>query len=225
MGFFPAVVSHTLYPIFAGLAARGEFGELRVVLQRYLRFLLALALPLGVGGSILAPKLIALLAGPEFAASAPVLAILVWAPAVLFVYIVANSLVISQLTKWAVLITGVNVLVNTLGNLLLLPHYGIKAAAIMTVVSELLQAGFYFYFVRVKITKFSFFGFLWRPALASAVMGFVLWPLAQRSIAISIPLAALAYFVSLGVFGFFKSDDLQFLRAFFKKGSPEAVIG
>ena len=50
---------------------------------------------------------------PGLRASAPVLAILIWAPAILFVYIPLNSLVISQLTKKAVLITGINVIVNT----------------------------------------------------------------------------------------------------------------
>ncbi len=171
IAFFPAVVSHSLYPLFTSDMARGLIAAVKENLEKYLRFLIALALPMGVGGSILAKQLIIILAGPQFASSAPVLAILVWAPVTLFIYIVGNALVISQLTKFAVLITGSNVFVNIIGNLILLPRIGIRGAAIMTVVSELVQGIFYFYFVRKKITAFRLFGQFWQPAIAPLLMG------------------------------------------------------
>ena len=221
MGFFPAVVSVSLYPVFASLMARRDLPAVRRTLEAYLRFLLAIALPMGVGGMLLARPIISVLAGPQFANSAPVLAIIVWAPAVLFVYIVANSLVISQLTKFAVAITGANVIINVVGNLILLPRIGLKGAAIMTVVSELIQAIFYFHFVRNKIINFRFFSQAWKPALASVAMGAFLWYVTGTgSLVLPLVAGAVVYFAALFALGFFHKDDVAFLKNFFRPQAP-----
>jgi O-antigen/teichoic acid export membrane protein len=212
LAFFPSVVSFALYPLFASLMAEGKISEIRDILEKYLRFMAAVALPIGVGGTLLAIPIIGILS-PEYAQAAPVLAIIVWAPVVLFMYIVVNSLVISQLTKFAMVITGVNVVVNIVGNLLLLPHYGIKGAAIMTVASEVLQGLFYFYFVRQKITRFKFFTLIWRPILASAIMGVLVWYI--RDITpwpAVIVIGAVAYAMALFAFRFFRKDDIAFMK-------------
>ena len=207
LGFFPSVVSYTLFPFFATLMSKKALAEVRINLEKYLRLMIAAALPIAAGGMVLSAKLIALVAGPGYAQSAPVLAILIWAPAILFMYIPLNSLVISQLTKKAVVITGINVVVNTLGNLLLIPHYGIRASAAMTVVSESLQGIFYFYFVRKNITHFHIVPLFVKPLLAAAIMGIILWPLRQFNLLITLPLGASLYFVVLLVSGFINKED------------------
>lgn len=239
IGFFPSVISFSLYPIFAGLMSKQATTQVRETLEKYFRFLIAMALPIGVGGSLLALQLIVVLAGDDFRPAAPVLSILVWAPAVLLAYIVANSIVISQLTKLAVIITGINVVVNIVGNLVLLPHFGIKAAAALTVLSESIQAIFYFYFIYSRITKFSIIKFLWRPIIASTVMGIILlWirdfavfdfsygltsqfgSSAGKLISMVI-IGAIAYGLTLAILKFFQKDDKVFLMSFFN--SRESV--
>jgi O-antigen/teichoic acid export membrane protein len=216
LGFFPSVVSYTLFPFFAGLMAKKALGEVKVNLEKYLRLMVAAALPVAVGGMLLSVKLIAIVAGPGYESAAPVLSILVWAPAILFVYIPVNSLVISQLTKKAVMITGANVVINIAGNLLLIPHYGIRAAAAMTVVSETLQAVFYFYFVRQNITQFKFLNILPKPLLSAAIMGLVLWPIRNYPIYYSLPAGAAVYMIGLFVSGFAGKEDLIILKSLVK---------
>jgi O-antigen/teichoic acid export membrane protein len=219
LGFFPSVVSYALFPFFASLMAKKAVGEIKANLEKYLRLMVAAALPMAIGGMLLSSRLIALAAGPGFAPAAPVLAILIWAPAILFIYIPVNSLVISQLTKKAVLITGVNVILNTAGNLLLVPHFGIKAAAIMTVVSESLQGIFYFYFVRKNITQFEFANFVYQPLLAAVIMGLVLWPIRFHSLIFTLPLGAGVYFLMLILTGFVKKEDWVTLKRLFRQDS------
>ena len=187
LGFFPSVVSYALFPFFASLMAKGAIEDVKQNLEKYVKLMLAAALPMAVGGTILSAKLIALVAGPEFSKASGILAILIWAPAILFVYIPVNSLIISQLTKKAVLITGANVIVNIVGNLILIPHFGIKASATMTVVSESIQGIFYFYFVRKNITNFKFLFNLIKPLAGAIVMGMVLWPLRLYSLIVTLP--------------------------------------
>ncbi len=222
LGFFPSVVSYTLFPFFSGLMARNAVAEVRQNLEKYVRLMLAGALPMAVGGTLLAGRLIRLVAGPEYGPAGPVLAILIWAPAILFTYIPVNSLVISQLTKKAVLITGANVVVNIVGNVLLIPHFGIRAAAIMTVVSESLQGIFYFRFVRANITAFSFARGLWQPLLASAVMGAALWNIRGASLALTLPAGAAVYGLVLLATGFAGRDEIKTIKELFKR-EPEAV--
>lgn len=175
LNFFPASVSHALFPALTGFMAQGRITEVKLTLEKYLRLMLTLALPMAVGGTILSKSLILLVAGEQFLDASRVLSVLIWAIAILFIYIPLNALVISQLTKSAMVITGLNVLINIVGNIVFLPIFGIVAAAGMTVVSEFIQGGFYFYLVKKKIINFAFLPFLWKPLLATGIMGLVMW--------------------------------------------------
>lgn len=212
IAFFPAIVSLSLYPLFASLMAQNKIVEVREIIQKYLRFMMALALPIAVGGSIMADQIILLVAGEQFAGASTILSVLVWAPTILYVYIVVNALIISQLTKFAIVITGINVIINVIGNLILLPKYGIVAAAGMTIVAEFLQGSFYFYFVRKKITQFHFWRYLPQPILAVVAMGFLVWQIKTMSIFLVVPIAALVYGVLLLILGFIKRDDITFIK-------------
>jgi O-antigen/teichoic acid export membrane protein len=216
ISFFPAVISHSLYPVFAALLSQGNIGDARRLLERYVRLLIAVAIPLGVGGSILASSIIALLAGPQFAPAGPILAVLVWAPAILCVYVVVNTMVISQLTKRAMVITGINVLVNVTGNILLLPRFGIVAAAIMTLVCESLQAVAYFYFVRTNITAFRFWRFFPRPLVAALVMGIVVYFVRGLPLPLAVSIGAVVYAGMLVVLGFFKPEDYAIVQQWWR---------
>ena len=213
MNFFPASVSHVLFPVLAGLMAKNLIFDVKATLEKYLKLMVAAALPMAVGGTLLSKQLMQLLAGKEFGASGPVLSILVWSIAILFIYIPVNSLIISQLTKKAMLVTGANVLINIVGNIILIPSYGIKGAAIMTVVSEAIQGIFYFYFVRKNITDFAFASILWKPALASTIMGLAVWQVRGMNLGISLAIGAGVYALCLLMLGFVKKDDLIFLKS------------
>ncbi len=221
LNFFPSVVSFTLFPFFAALMARGALSDVRANLEKYMRLMAALAIPMAVGGMILSAKIIGLITNgdPKFTYSAAVLSILIWAPAIQFIYIPLNSLVISQLTKKALMITGANVIINIVGNLILIPLYGIKAAAIMTVISEALQGIFYFYFVRGSIVRFTFVTNLFRPLLAAAVMGLALWPLREMNLAVSLSVGVLIYGFLLVATGFVGRGDLAIVKQLFSRNN------
>jgi O-antigen/teichoic acid export membrane protein len=216
LAFFPAVVSHALYPLFATLMAENKMAEIKDTLEKYLRFMAAVALPIGVGGSLLAKPIIGILS-PEYSAAAPVLAVLVWAPSILFMYIVVNSLVISQLTKFAMAITGINVVINLIGNIILLPRIGIVGAAIMTLVSEFLQGIFYFYFVRKRITDFRFFSLIWKPIIASGIMGLAVFYTRFLPLVIAVAIGGAVYALSLLALRFFQRDDIRYIKTLFSR--------
>lgn len=216
LAFFPAVVSHALYPLFATLMMQNKLAEIKETLEKYLRFMAAVALPIGVGGSLLAKPIIGILS-PDYAAAAPVLAVLVWAPAILFMYIVVNALVISQLTKWAMIVTGANVVLNLVGNIILLPRVGIIGAAVMTIASELIQGAFYFYFVRKRITDFRFFSLIWKPIIASGVMGVAVFYTRFLPLVIVVGIGGIVYALTLLAMRFFHKDDIGYIKTLFSR--------
>ena len=217
LNFFPAAVSFTLFPYFASLMAKNDLKEVKFNLEKYLKLMILAAVPLAAGGAVLSARLISLIAGPGYEPASAVLAILIFAPAIQFIYIPVNSLIISQLTKKALIITGVNVVVNILGNLLLIPHYGIKSAAVMTVFSECLQGIFYFYFINKNITSFKFSNFFPLPIISAIVMAAVLWPIRTQNLLITLPIGTLVYLAMLVLTGFLKKQDLLLLRNLFSK--------
>ena len=208
LNFFPASVSHVLFPVLTALMAKNLISEVKLTLEKYLKLMIAVALPVAVGGTILSKQLMLLIAGKEFAASSQVLSILIWSIAILFIYIPVNSLIISQLTKKAMVVTGANVLINIIGNIILIPIYGIKGAAIMTVVSEAVQGIFYFYFVRKNITEFKFLSILWKPALAAVIMGLAVWQVREVNLIWSIALGGGVYAIMLVLTKFVSKDDI-----------------
>lgn len=217
MNFFPSVVSVSLYPAFAALISTGDIFSVRQIIEKYSKFLTALAIPMAMGVSVLSLQIIKLLAGPEFASSASALGVLSWAVALLIIYVTFNALIISQLTKKATLVTGLNIIVNVVGNLILLPKYGFIAAAYMTVVSELIQAVCYMYFVKKYITNYYFLKNLLFALLASFLMACVIWPVRHLGLYISVPMGAIFYVISLLLLGYFTKDDFVFMKRFISK--------
>ncbi len=215
LAFVPAVVSSSLYPFFSSELSKGNSEGVKNALQNYTRFMLALAAPIAVGGMVLADKLIVVVGGQDFAQGAAALRILVFASGILFTYAAVNGLMVNQLTRLAVKITFANIFVNIIGNILLIPRYGFKAAAIMTVASEFTQACLYFYFVRKKITKFHVLRYLFQPLFAAGAMGLVLWQIRDRSLAITLPVGIVVYAIIILIIGFFKKTDLELAKRMF----------
>lgn len=212
LSFFPGVVTSALYPYFSYVMQQGKISDVKFALENYTKYMIAAGVPIAFGGAILAPKLIVLVAGKDFYGGYAALQILVFASAITLIYAAVNSIIINQLTSKAVLITFINIFINAIGNLLLVPYFGFRAAAAMTVVSELAQALGYFYFVRKKIVSFSVLKFFVKPVLAAAIMALVLYQIRFHSVALTLPLGFVIYTVLILASGFFKKEDFAAIK-------------
>ena len=97
----------------------------------------AVALPVAAGGFLFAPRIIDLVFGQSYAASAGVLAILIWTiPTALFRDVALTALLATGREKEVMRITGWAAALNMGLNLLLIPRYGLIGAAAATIVTE-----------------------------------------------------------------------------------------
>ncbi len=208
------VINTALYPSLTRQAA-SDASRLGAIYSRALQYLLIVALPIAVGGSLLADQIVTFLYGASYAPAGAALRIIIWVVPLMFV---------SELLGYAVLIGGqerhaaravlISTAINIACNLVVVPRYGLLGAAVTTVLTELILVSQYIWRLRSTLRRFRWGALLLRPALAAAAMGgFV--ALVSSSIALlplTVALGAALYAVALLLLGVIGSDELRFVR-------------
>lgn len=154
----------------------------------------AVGLPIAVGGHFVAANLIRVVYGAEYEPAGWPLAILVLSiPFTLSKEIDLVALVASGRQRAVMKMTAAAMIVNLALNVALIPRWGIGGAAVATMTTEVARAGFAALWVRSA-------EFPWTPprrfgksALAATVMGVALWALGDRSVFVQVPVGALCY--------------------------------
>ncbi len=208
------ILNTSLYPSLTRQATT-QPQTLPAIYERVLLYLLAIALPIAVGGSILANQLVQFLYGDGYADSMAALRILLWVIPFMFCteflgYVILIMGAEKRVARAIILSTTVNVALN----LLLIPIYGLLAAAIMTVVTEAILLAQYGWLLRDLLHKMDWGRVLWRPLLAAAIMGVCVFLLQGIPLAANIVIGAMLYGVLLLAFGVFGRTELEFLRTF-----------
>ncbi len=148
---------------------------------------LVVALPIAVGGAMLAPGLLTLVFGAQFGESVRPLQILMWSIVVAWVRnVVQMGLVARDQQALVLRATLWSAAANVALNLLLIPAFGMIGAATATLATETLRTGVALRFAQRMHLPFGVRRRLWRPLVASAGMGVMLWwaPFAHVSVAI-----------------------------------------
>jgi O-antigen/teichoic acid export membrane protein len=183
----------TVFPLLSEAVAHDEPRALRLI-QSSTDALVLLAAPLVAGGLVVAPQLVELVSGADFADAATPLRILLVAGALAWINGVFGFALVAKRRQLAALWLNLTALAVNVGlNLLLVPLYGIVAAAVVTVASELvIFAGS----IRLMRRHFDFFprlATLLPATAAAAVMAAVLWPLRDGPVLAVVALGAVVY--------------------------------
>lgn len=130
------VLNTALYPTLARQSVRDP-GQLPAIYQRMFRYLLIVALPIAVGGWALAKPMIHFLYDQEFAASAAVFRIVIWTVPLMFCSeFLGYIIVLSNREKRVAVAVFISSTFNVIMNLVLVPRYGVIAAAWIAVLTE-----------------------------------------------------------------------------------------
>ena len=192
LNIIPSTFTFALFPLMSRYARR----EGEALLRSYLlsiRLLLFVSLPLAMTITALAEPLIYILGGAEFlhvpesvellgrtisyrGGSALALQVIIWSVPIGFVNSVTQYVLIAvdqqrYLTKAFVL----GVVFNVVGNLLLIPRFGYIGAAVVTILSEFSLLIPFYWSVRQHVGRVPWLSLVWRPVLATGVMGGVIW--------------------------------------------------
>ncbi len=190
-----------------------------------LRVLLAAAFPIAVGITILAEPIIGLFAGPKFLPHGAItLQLLIWFIPFSFTNALLQYVLIAANRQHTITVAFIIASVfNIVGNLLTLPQWGYVAAAVMTVLSELVLLGPFLIAVHAHVGPLALLPIAWRPALGSAVMAPAVWAIAAISPLLAVPVGVAVYVAALFVLRGATLAELNMLRdAWSRQPQPAA---
>jgi O-antigen/teichoic acid export membrane protein len=175
------------------------------------RIFLAFAMPLAVGGSLLAREVLSAVYGPKYADGGAALQILIWAVALAFVnYNYGNPLMACDKQKKYAVGVALGAGLNGIANLILIPRLGLRGAASSAVLTEAAILAFMMYAAR-DIFRIRIARHLGKPAVASSIMALALIWMSPWHLSIKIPVGTLLYFVALLILGGVGRQDLRAL--------------
>jgi len=164
---------NAIYPLLSDYFMTSR-RSLKQSLENTTRLMVILAIPLAMGGSLLAGQLMNLLFGPEYAEGKIAFQILIWA--VLIIYLntgYSQGVLACNLEKWYFRGTAIPAVVNVLCNFVLIPRMGIKGAAMATVFAE--ATGFIIMYNALKsVVQVPFWPYLLKPTIAALIMSLFL---------------------------------------------------
>ncbi len=205
------VLNTALYPSLSRQSVIAP-ETLPLVYERVLRYLMLVALPIAVGGFIVAAPLIGLLFGADYAPAAPLFAILIWVLPLMF---------LSEFLGYVVVIAGREALVaraiivsssvNVVANLIFIPIYGVLAAAIITVITEAVLVVQYVWLMRDLLGRMQWGAFV-RSALAVAAMAALVYLTRDLPVLATITLGGALYGGLLLAMRVIGPDEAAFVR-------------
>ncbi|GAH67637.1 unnamed protein product, partial [marine sediment metagenome] len=177
-------------------------------------------IPIGIGTTLLADRIILLIFGIEYAQSIIALQVLIWTMVLTFAGAAFVKL-FESINRQIVItkISGICVIVNILLNLFLIPKFSYVGASIATVITEFILVGSIFIFAYKfgygiqdkKVVKN-----ISKVIIASVVMGAFLWYFKSLNLFILIILAILFYLIMIYLIKGINYEDVQIFKRIIK---------
>ncbi len=212
----PAVAMAVLFPLLSRYFKYSR-DSLVLAYRKSFQYMLYLALPIALGTTLLADKIIILLyPGLEgYSNSIITLKILIWALALIFVNtVMANVINSINEVKYSSFVIGINAVINVGLNLIFIPEWGLNlsymGASITTVICEVIGFILNYSFLSKKLASLNLPVIFAKPIFASGVMGaFIFFFSSHIGLYLTIPMAILFYLLSLYFMKSFDSVDVR----------------
>jgi len=210
INLIPSYFTLAIFPLMSRYAHTARDSLVRAYILS-LRLLLIIALPLAVGTPFVARELILILGGGQYLPDSMIaLQLLIWFLPFSFINQITQYVLIAiDQQRFLTRAFIIGVLFNTTTNLLLIPQYGYRAAAVTTILSEWALLIPFYYAVRKYLCVVPWVDIAWRPVLAAAAMGGCLWLVQNANVFIRLMVAALVYCVTLLIIGGLRQPDMQ----------------
>ena len=212
--FIPIVFNTVIFPVMSQFYSTSS-DYLKISFEKYFKYITIIAIPIGVGTTLLANKIILLIFGPAYANSIIVLQILVWSAVFIFMSgAFARLLEVSNKQLVLTKISAILVIVNIFLNILLIPIFSYVGASIVTVITELLS----FLLCIIVVSKMHYglsryeLMSIMKIGAASIIMGLFIISFEYINLILLIVSAVIIYFITLYIFKIFDNNDLKIFR-------------
>lgn len=166
----PGFLSTSLFPIMVKLVRENQNEKMKAIMEKMMTLVFAEAIPAVAGGLIVAPQLVRLLFGAQYAGATLAFQILLFTFLLVFPGAILGNFVFAYDRQNIFLVSiGVGSLINVVFDLLLIPPYSISGSAVATLLSQLFANG-YTWWQAKKIAPFKTLKYLPKIILATAIM-------------------------------------------------------
>jgi len=194
LNIIPAFLTMALLPVMARQAHADRPG-LRRNYTLAVKLLFMTAVPIAVVTTFIAEPLIRVLGGAEYLPAGGIaLRIMIWSILIGWINSVTNYVIVAlDRQRTLTFAFAIGVAFNVITNLILLPVYSYRAAAVTTIFSELTLMLAFGWIIRQEIGGMQWPRALWRPALAGGVLLALLGVFWQFSPALGLLLSPVIY--------------------------------
>jgi len=213
--FIPSIINTAIFPAMSKFYISSQ-NSLNLMTKEYFKLMLVIGIPIGIGTTLLADRVILSIFGMGYTQSILALQVLIWA----MVFIFANAAFVrlfESINKQIIVtkITGIGMVENIILNLLIIPRFSYIGASITTVITELsivILAIVLGYKIGYGIQRRNLLRYILRPAIASLIMGVFIWKLRNMNLVMLIILSVLLYIGILWMFGGIDKEDAHLLK-------------
>lgn len=213
LGFIPAVFMSTMYPVFSKFYVSSK-DSLKFAFKKSFKFLTIIAIPIGIGTTLLAENIIVLIYGAGYSPSILALQILIWASVLSFInYTPATYLSTTDKQRSLMIFTLMGAVLNIVLNFGLIPLFSYKGAAIATVFTELFVGLLMIFSINKAQQNLSFLlsDVIPKSLIAGVFMGIFLLIFQNYSLVPLILFAAVLYFTVFYIANGFEKEDVNLL--------------
>jgi O-antigen/teichoic acid export membrane protein len=219
LAIIPSVVNISLFPVMCRFHATSK-NMFKFTQQRSFRYMTFLGLPIGVGTTLIADKIIYTIFGSAYANSVIALQILVWSSVLVFTSSsFSRSLSTSNMQLTVTKIMAVCAIENILLNLLLIPKFSYVGACLAAVAAEVTSLGLTI-FASSKIGYGPSEGdliFLVKLFIANAIMSVFIINMRGLNVFLLIASSAILYFAISYLIKVFDKNDVEIFKNVFRK--------
>jgi O-antigen/teichoic acid export membrane protein len=199
LAIVPSFIGISIFPILS--RNENDVEKLGGILSKVMKIILAIGIPLAIGGIIFSRQITLLVLGGQYISVAPVFSILMISILATFSNIFLINLIFTKnLQRFFILATSIGVFLNIFINFLLIPKYGAVGAAISTTLAEFVILSINWGKLK-KFIPFNVVSKLGKVVIASIIMTIVLLILNLTGIhfLINILIGIIVYFLSLKI--------------------------
>lgn len=213
--FIPSIINTVVFPSMSRFYYSSE-NSLKFMCEKYFKYMIIVAIPIGVGTLLLADRVILLIFGDGYVQSIIALRILIWSLVITFIgsaYMQLHGSINRQIIVAKV--SGICVAVNIILNLLLIPKFSYIGASVATVITEFILVMVILisaYKMGYGIQNKKLIKIIFNVFTSSLIMcGYILYFCNLDSL-ILILSAILLYFIALYIIGGFDKDDVNLFK-------------
>ncbi|CAD6490802.1 MAG: Polysaccharide biosynthesis protein [Candidatus Argoarchaeum ethanivorans] len=218
--FIPTAFNSAVFPLMSQFYV-SSMDSLKFMFEKHFKYMLTLGIPIGVGITLLANKIILLIFGAEYIPSAIALQILIWAIVLIFARTAFERVL--EASNRQIIVTevfGGCALLNVILNVILIPKYSYIGAAVATLITDFTVFVILFIWslkIGYNIPTKQIVETISKVIAASLLMGVFIEYFRDQNLFILVFIATIIYFGLILLIRGIDKDDIRLFKNLFPK--------